>query len=125
MLRQAWVFTIVVLGAMSLTACGDTANGRCENTATTTEDRHWFWIYENAVIAQNRKCILCYLERPASEDRCFYIYNEDFFANRQEETCAQYSCSDNPGTGDPWREGHGGTNMITSVLNAYDSENPD
>lgn len=105
-----------------LSGCFSQKHGRCENESDADEDRQWVWIYENMGIAANRKCILCYLERSDPNDRCYYIYNEDFFANRTKDTCKQYACGDDPGAGDAWQEGHGGTGMIEEIFAEYATE---
>lgn len=92
------------------------------NESDADEDRQWVWIYENMGIAANRKCILCYLERSDPNERCYYIYNEDFLANRTKDTCKQYACSDDPGAGDAWREGHGGQGMIEGFYAEYEAD---
>ncbi len=105
----AWV-------SVALTACGgEKKYGYCAESADISEDRAWVWIYENAGIAQNRKCILCYLDRTDPNDRCYYIYNDDFMQNRTQDTCKQYACSNDPGAGDAWQEGHGGQGMIAEI----------
>ena len=102
--------------------CGEQKYGYCTNTSDADEDRAWVWIYENAGIAENRKCILCYLDRSDPDDRCYYIYNDDFMENRTRETCGQYACSDDPGAGDAWRQGHGGQGMIEEIYASYENE---
>lgn len=104
------------LFALALGACGwEQKYGYCPESADIAEDRAWVWIYENAGIAQNRKCILCYLDRSDPNDRCYYVYNADYQQNRTKDTCKQYACGNEPGTGDAWQEGHGGQGMIEEI----------
>ena len=65
--------------------CGEQKYGYCTNTSDADEDRAWVWIYENAGIAENRKCILCYLDRSDPDDRCYYFYNDDFMKTEPEK----------------------------------------
>ena len=50
------------------------------------------------------------------------IYNDDFLQNRTKDTCRQYACSDDPGAGDAWAEGHGGQGMIEEIYASYENE---
>ncbi|MBT6179130.1 MAG: hypothetical protein HOI23_17940 [Deltaproteobacteria bacterium] len=108
--------------ALVLSGCFSQNHGRCVDESDSDEAREWVWIYENMGIAANRKCILCYLDGTDPNDRCYYVYNEDFLGNRTKDTCKQYACSDEPGTGDAWQQGHGGQGMIDEFFAAYQNE---
>jgi len=115
------ILLCVGLGWM-VSGCGEQKHGDCVNASEADEDRAWVWIHENAVVAENRKCILCYLDRSDPNDRCYYIYNDDFLQNRTKDTCRQYACSDDPGAGDAWQQGHGGQGMIEEIYASYENE---
>ena len=119
--------TLLVLGAVllafALSGCSSQkSHGRCVDESDSDEARQWVWIYENNGFAANRKCIICYLDRTDPNDRCYYIYNEDFLSNRTKDTCKQYACSDDPGAGDAWQQGHGGQGMIDEFFAAYQNQ---
>jgi hypothetical protein len=121
-LRRVWVAAGAVVLALALSGCFAQNHGRCVDESDSDEAREWVWIYENMGIASNRKCILCYLDRTDPNERCYYIYNEDFQSNRTKDTCKQYACSDDPGAGDAWQQGHGGQGMIDEFFAAHQND---
>ena len=103
------------------------SHGRCANVDGAEENREWVFLYEEAGIARNQKCVLCYLDWPESSDRCFYDYythpsGSKLNWKKYQQACIQDACSAAPNIKDSWKKGHGGSNLIKRIFNNYKKE---
>jgi hypothetical protein len=124
------LFVAVIFALPFLSGCGkEQSHQACVNNEIQTENRMWFWDHQWDALGENRICALCYMDRDASEDRCFYVNNTSFQANRTKDTCRQYACSTEPNLGNDIPST--GTGTTGSLLNAivgafadYEADNP-
>ena len=124
------LFVAVIFAMPLLSGCGkEQAHQACVNNEIQTENRMWFWNHQWDALGENRICALCYMDRDASEDRCFYVRHTSFQANRTKDTCRQYACSAEPNLGNDIPSTGSGTtgallNAIVGAFTDYEASNP-
>ena len=120
--RNISTFILFFVASILMSACWEEDHGRCAKNSELDENIEWVWIYENAGVAENRKCIVCYLDETNPDNRCFYAYSLPGTGNMTKEICKVQACSDDPNTNDPHMQGHGGTKLINKIYSDYEKE---